>query len=225
MQIAYTSSSTSTSKTSTPPDTSVIAQISDEALVESIAEGDRRALETLYMRHHVRLYRLLLRRIGRESVAEEMVNEVFLEVWRNAHRFEAKARVATWLIAIARYKALTELRRRTETQLDDRVAAAIEDPADGPATTVERQNRRVILHRCLAKLSPQHREVIHLVYYQEKKIEEVARFIGAPINTIKTRIILCEKPHGAATGGGRRRQSLGGDLALPHSLISRMRKM
>src|SRR5260370_28492212 len=188
MQIAYTASSTSTSKTATPPDTSVIAQISDEALVEWIAEGDRRALETLYMRHHVRLYRLLLRRIGRESVAEEMVNEVFLEVWRNAHRFEAKARVATWLIAIARYKALSELRRRTETQLDDRVAAAIEDPADGPATTVERQNRRVILHRCLAKLSPQHREVIHLVYYQEKKIEEVARFIGAPINTIKTRI-------------------------------------
>ena len=46
----------------------------------------------------------------------------------------------------------------------------------------------MILHRCLAKLSPQHREVIHLVYYQEKKIEEVARFIGAPINTIKTRI-------------------------------------
>jgi RNA polymerase sigma-70 factor, ECF subfamily len=188
MQIAYTSSSTSTYKTSTPPDTSVIAQISDEALVESIAEGDRRALETLYMRHHARLYRLLLRRIGRESVAEELVNEVFLEVWRNAHRFEAKARVATWLIAIARYKALSELRRHTETQLDDCVAAAIEDPADGPATTVERQNRRVILHRCLAKLSPQHREVIHLVYYQEKKIEEVARFIGAPINTIKTRI-------------------------------------
>ena len=188
MQIAYTSSSTSTSKTSTPPDTSVIAQISDEALVESIAEGDRRALETLYMRHHSRLYRLLLRWIGRDSVAEEMINEVFLEVWRSAHRFEAKARVATWLIAIARYKALSELRRRTETQLDDCVAAAIEDPADGPAITLERKNRRVILHRCLAKLSPQHREVIHLVYYQEKKIEEVARFIGAPINTIKTRI-------------------------------------
>ena len=188
MQIAYTSSSTSTSKSSTRPDTSGIAQISDEALVESIAEGDRRALETLYMRHHSRLYRLLLRWIGRDSVAEEMINEVFLEVWRSAHRFEAKARVATWLIAIARYKALSELRRRTETQLDDGVAAAIEDPADGPATTVERQNRSMIFLRCLAKLSPQHREVIHLVYYQEKKIEEVARFIGAPINTIKTRI-------------------------------------
>ena len=188
MQIAYTSSSTSTPKTSTRPDTGVAAQLSDEALVRSIAEGDRRALETLYMRHHSRLYRLLLRWIGRDSVAEEMINEVFLEVWRSAHRFEAKARVATWLIAIARYKALSELRRRTETQLDDGVAAAIEDPADGPAATVERQNRSMILLRCLAKLSPQHREVIHLVYYQEKKIEEVARFIGAPINTIKTRI-------------------------------------
>src|SRR5215831_5066637 len=109
MQITYTSSSTSTPKTSTRPDTGVVAQISDEALVESIAEGDRGALETLYMRHHAQLYRLLLRRIGRESVAEEIVNEVFLEVWRNAHRFEAKARVATWLIAIARYKALSEL--------------------------------------------------------------------------------------------------------------------
>src|SRR5260370_10336946 len=113
MQIAYTSSSTSTSKTSTPPDTSVIAQISDEALVEWIAEGDRRALETLYMRHHVRLYRLLLRRIGRESVAEEMVNEVFLEVWRNAHRFEATARVPTWLIPIARSKPHSHLMHLT----------------------------------------------------------------------------------------------------------------
>jgi RNA polymerase sigma-70 factor, ECF subfamily len=77
MQIAYTSSSTSTLKTSTRPDTGVAAQLSDEALVRSIAEGDRRALETLYMRHHAHLYRLLLRRIGRESVAEEIVNEVF----------------------------------------------------------------------------------------------------------------------------------------------------
>lgn len=162
--------------------------MSDEALVESIADGDRRALEILYARHQARLFRFLSRLIGHESVAQEIVHEVFLEVWRHAHRFEAKARVATWLIAIARYKALSELRRRTEAQLDDGVAAAIEDPADDPATTMDRQDRSAILHGCLAKLSPQHREVIDLVYYQDKRIEEVARFIGAPINTVKTRM-------------------------------------
>jgi RNA polymerase sigma-70 factor (ECF subfamily) len=188
MQIGPTLSSTSTSSVSTRLDKGAVSRISDETLIASIADGDRNSLETLYARHHTRVHRFLIRLTDNEAVAEEIVNEVFLEVWRHADRFKAKSQVATWLIAIARNKGLTELRRRREEQLDDNLAAAIEDPADSPTSAMDRQDRSTILHRCLANLSPQHQEVINLVYYQEKEIKEVARFIGAPINTIKTRM-------------------------------------
>ena len=188
MQIGPTLSSTSTSSVSTRLDKGAVSRISDETLIASIADGDRNSLETLYARHHTRVHRFLIRLTDNEAVAEEIVNEVFLEVWRHADRFKAKSQVATWLIAIARNKGLTELRRRREEQLDDNLAAAIEDPADSPTSAMDRQDRSTILHRCLANLSPQHWEVINLVYYQEKEIKEVARFVGAPINTIKTRM-------------------------------------
>jgi RNA polymerase sigma-70 factor, ECF subfamily len=68
------------------------------------------------------------------------------------------------------------------------VAAVIEDPSDTATITIEERQRSDILKKCLAKLTPVHREVINLIYYQEKKIEEVAQFTGAPVSTIKTRM-------------------------------------
>ena len=121
-------------------------------------------------------------------MAEEIVNEVFLEAWRGADQFEGRSQVATWLLAIARFKSITESRRRAEAPLDDKVAAVIEDAADTPSMALEKRERSDILQRCLAKLTPLHREVINLIYYQGKKIEEVAQFTGAPVNTIKTRM-------------------------------------
>ena len=179
---------TSTSNTSLRPNASVIAHTSDEALVKLIADGDRRAFETLYIRYHSRLCRFLIRLVGNDSVAEELVNEVFLEVWRHAHRFEAKSRLATWLLAIARYKALSALRRRSEAQMDEDAVAAIADPADDPETTTDRESRSAILKKCLTQLSAAQREVIDLVYFQDKSVEEVAKFIGVAANTVKTRM-------------------------------------
>jgi RNA polymerase sigma-70 factor (ECF subfamily) len=164
------------------------SQASDEALIRAIAKGDKGAIGTLYVRHSARIARFIMRIVRNESSVDEIVNEVFLDVWRRADQFEGKSQVATWLMGIARYKAISEIRRHSEAPLDANVAATIEDPADSPATTMDKNDRSAILHKCLAKLSPQHREVINLIYYQEKKIEEVARFLGAPVNTIKTRM-------------------------------------
>jgi RNA polymerase sigma-70 factor, ECF subfamily len=169
-------------------DIAVLSQTSDNALVQSIADGDKRALKLLYVRHHDRVRRFVMRLTGNESTAEEVVNEVFLEAWRHAGEFEGRSQVATWLMSIARFKALSECRRRSEAQLDDRVAAVIEDPSDNPATSMDKRQRSDILQKCLAKLTPIHREVINLIYYQGKKIEEVAQFTGAPVSTIKTRM-------------------------------------
>jgi RNA polymerase sigma-70 factor, ECF subfamily len=161
---------------------------SDIALVKAIAGGDRRAMQMLYTRHNVRVYRFILRLIKNPSLAEDLVSEVFLDVWRQAEGFKAKSQVSTWLLAIARYKALSALRRRSDEHLDDDVLAMIEDPADDPETLVEKEDRRAIIQHCLTQLSPAHREVLDLVYYHEKSVDEVAKIVGIAVNTVKTRM-------------------------------------
>jgi RNA polymerase sigma-70 factor (ECF subfamily) len=167
---------------------SVPPQISDKMLIQAIADGDKAALKTLYLRNHTRVYRFAMNLVRNESTAEEIVNEVFLQVWRKADQFEGKSQVATWLLSIARFKAMTVLGQRSDGQLDDKVASALEDPADSTATTVAKKERSEIVQSCIAKLAPHHREVITLIYYQGNKIEEVARSTGTPTNTIKTRM-------------------------------------
>jgi RNA polymerase sigma-70 factor, ECF subfamily len=161
---------------------------SDEALIGLIAECDKRAMQVLYARHNVRVYRFILRLTGNQSLAEDLVSEVFLDVWRQADGFEAKSQVSTWLLAIARYKALSALRRRTDEHLNDQMAATIEDTADDPETVAYTKDRNTIVQKCLRQLSPAHREVIDLVYYHEKSVDEVAEIVGVPPATVKTRM-------------------------------------
>jgi RNA polymerase sigma-70 factor (ECF subfamily) len=171
-----------------PPVRAPVQETSDEALIELIAEGNKRAMQVLYARHNVRVYRFIVRLTGNTSLAEDLVSEVFLDVWRQAEAFESKSRVSTWLLAIARYKTLSALRRRSEEHLDDRMAATIEDTADDPETVVYQKDRNTIVQKCLTRLSPAHREVIDLVYYHEKSVDEVARIVGVPAATVKTRM-------------------------------------
>src|SRR4029077_1357848 len=91
----------------------VAHETTDESLVAAIAGGDKRALQVLFGRHNVRVYRFVLRFLNDEALAEDMVSEVFLDVWRQAERFERRSQVSTWLLAIARNKALSVLRRRS----------------------------------------------------------------------------------------------------------------
>src|SRR6201993_5182224 len=101
----------------------------DEVLIGRIASGDRLAMQVLFARHHVRVYRFVLRLVRDESTAEDLISEVFLDVWRQAGRFEGRSAVSTWLLAIARFKALSALRRRPDEELDEAAVAAIEDEA------------------------------------------------------------------------------------------------
>jgi RNA polymerase sigma-70 factor (ECF subfamily) len=168
-------------------------QTSDEALVKAIADGDRRAMQTLYQRHNVRVYRFVLRLTNNASVAEDLLSEVFIDVWRQADTFRAQSQVSTWLLSIARHKALSALRRRQDVQLDERMASAIEDPADDPETIVRNEDRSAAIQSCLSQLSAPHREVIDLVYYQEKSVDEVACIVGIPASTVKTRMFYARK--------------------------------
>src|SRR3954453_1818494 len=114
---------------------------SDDVLIGRIAGGDRLAMQVLFARHHVRVYRFVLRLVSDPALAEDLISEVFLDVWRQANRFEGRAAVSTWLLAIARFKALSALRRRPDEELDEETAEAIEDTADDPEEALAKKDK------------------------------------------------------------------------------------
>src|SRR5437588_7034263 len=126
---------------------------SEELLIGRMASGDRLAMQVLFARHHVRVYRFVLRVVRDQTTAEDLISEVFLDVWRQADRFEGRSAVSTWLLAIARFKALSALRRRPDEELDDEAAEAIEDPTDDPEAALAKKDKGAVIRKCLAGLS------------------------------------------------------------------------
>ena len=166
---------------------------SDEMLLDGIAKGDRNAMHTLYSRHNVRVYRFVLRIVRDTTMAEDLVSQVFLDVWRTASQFEGRSQVSTWLLSIARFKALTALRQRRHEDIDQEDMLEIADDSDTPEDSLDRANTSAILRACVAKLSPAHREIINLVYYHEKSVEEAGAIIGIPQSTVETRMFYARK--------------------------------
>ncbi len=165
----------------------------DDALIERIAAGDRSSMTVLYARHSVRIYRFIMRFVANEAVAEELVNEVFLHVWRHAGKFEGRSLASTWLLALARHQALGALRRRSTETLDNDAIALIEDAADNAEAIVDKKEIGSILRNCLAQLSPLHREIVDLVYYHGATISGAAAIIGIKQSTVKTRMFYARR--------------------------------
>ena len=167
---------------------------SDEILVERIAAGNKLAMQALFARHRTSVYRWLLRFVSNETLAEDLLSEVFLDVWRQAARFECRSSVSTWLLSIARHKALSARRRRIEgAELDEKIEATVADPANDPELALQEKDRSELVRRALMRLSIEHREVIDLVYYHEKSVDEVAHILDLPPATVKTRMFYARK--------------------------------
>jgi len=166
---------------------------SDEGLLKLMSDGDKSAIRALFARHGERVYRFVVRIIGDSSTAEDVVNDVFLQAWRHADRFEARSRVSTWLLAIARHKAISSMRRCSDEQLGDVLSLAIEDPGSSPEHSLCDHDRGAVLRRCLERLTPHMREVIDLVYYHHKSVAEVAEIVAAPEKTVRTRMFYARK--------------------------------
>ena len=153
---------------------------SDEMLLEGIADGSKSAMHIFYARHHTRVYRFILRMVRDTTIAEDLVSQVFLDVWRTASQFEG-------------FKALTALRQRRHEDIDQDDVLDIADQADTPEAALERSKTNAILRACIAKLSPAHQEIVDLVYYHEKTVEEAGEIIGIPQSTVKTRMFYARK--------------------------------
>jgi RNA polymerase sigma-70 factor, ECF subfamily len=170
--------------------------LSDDVLIRRIANADQLAMRMLFARHRAAIYRWLVRLAGEEALAEDLLSDVFLDVWRKARSFEGRSSVSTWLLAIARHKALSA-RRRTQAEraveLDDEVASTMAEPADNPELLLEKKDREDLLRRSLARLSPEHGEVIDLTYYHGKSIKEIAEIVGINEATVKSRTFYARK--------------------------------
>ncbi len=166
---------------------------SDESLIARIAQGDRPAMEALFARYRIPVFRFLMRMVRNETTAEDLNSDVFLDVWRQAGTFEGRAAVSTWIFSIARYKALNALSRRKTEELDEEKADTIADQSDDPEIALAKKDKAAVLRQCLLKLSAEHREIVSLVYYQHKSVEDVAGIVGIPEATVKTRMFYARK--------------------------------
>ena len=167
--------------------------LSDETLIRQIAAGNKLAMRALFARHQVKVYRFALRIVRDTGLAEDAVSDTFIDAWQHADRFEGRSSVSTWLLGIARHKALTAAQRRPTESLDCEGAQNAVDTTQDPEAALGERDTGTVIRRCLQALSPEHAEIIDLVYYQEKSIKEIVEILGIPDNTVKTRMFYARK--------------------------------
>ncbi|MCP4201961.1 MAG: sigma-70 family RNA polymerase sigma factor [bacterium] len=169
----------------------------EEELVERIADGDSESLSELYDRFSGMLLGLATKILGNPSDAEEVLQEVFVQVWKQASRYQrSRSSVSTWLVLIARSRSIDRLRSRNvklrtarEAQRENpRIHASPEGL--GNVLMEERHNR---LARALAELPEEQREVLEMAYYRGMTQREVSEVTGTPLGTVKTRTLLAMK--------------------------------
>ena len=169
------------------------ATLSDDTLIRQIAEGNKLAMRALFARHQVRVYRFVVRIVRDAALAEDVVSEVFVDAWQHAGRYEGRSTVSTWLLGIARHKALTACNRRSTESIDSDAAMNVVDATNNPEAALGQKDTGTVIRGCIAALSPEHAEIIDLVYYQEKSIREIVDILCIPENTVKTRMFYARK--------------------------------
>lgn len=161
--------------------------------IQQIAGGDRDAFEKLYKAYAARLFRYLFSMVGDANAAEELANDVMVAAWKGAAQFRGQSKPSTWLFGIAHHKALNELRRRHPQVVDIEEASEIASPVEGPDTAVTRHSLEQTVRGALQTLSPEHREVMELTFYQGLSYQEIAEIMQCPVNTVKTRMFYARK--------------------------------
>jgi len=158
------------------------------AWIHRIGSGDKVALAQLYRRYAPRIFRFVLRMIKDEAMAEELVNDVLLEIWKGAAQFEGRSSPSTWILGIARFRTLNALRgKRLDTVELSQAPEAIDAAADASQGRTQAELRG-LMRRTVARLPAEHREVVELAFFHDCSYKEVAEILQCPENTVKTRM-------------------------------------
>jgi RNA polymerase sigma factor (sigma-70 family) len=171
-----------------PETMQAVAQLSDDALIESVARSDEAALAELYDRYGGAAYGLALRVLRDPSLAEDAVQEAFLHIWRSAERFEAgRAKVGTWILTFVHRRAVDLVRREERCRAEPAETAPVPS-APGADEDADRRSKREIVQDALRRLPPEQREAIELAYFGGYTQSELADRLGEPLGTIKSRM-------------------------------------
>jgi RNA polymerase sigma-70 factor (ECF subfamily) len=168
------------------------AQISDVELLQSIKDGDEQALASLYDRYRLILFGLILRILHSQSEAEDVLQEVFLQVWQRASNFdEARGRPFTWLVTLARSRAIDRLRSlgsRDRTANEAGREAEVTGETRDAVDDAIRSEQGETVRRALAALPDEQRSTLVLAYFEGLTQTEIAERLGTPLGTVKTRM-------------------------------------
>jgi RNA polymerase sigma-70 factor (ECF subfamily) len=163
----------------------------DRQLLARVAERDLDAYRALYERYFRRLFGFVFKLTRRADVVEEAVQETLLVVWRDAHRFDGRGRVSSWIFGIAYRRALKRLASETSRVERERSAAREEirrEPQPGPEGRLHARERAAAVWQALAELSPEQRAVVELTFYEGLSYRAIAEIVGCPVNTVKSRM-------------------------------------
>jgi RNA polymerase sigma-70 factor (ECF subfamily) len=157
-------------------------------LLAAVAKGDEAAFARLYAATRAKLYGVVLRILRRADLADEVMQETYVKIWQNAGQFDPlRAAPITWMVAIARHRAIDLLRRRAEVSIEEE-PAAMEVAADNPDPLARRELSEDMqrLLACIGRLPPERQRLVLRAYYDGRSRDQLAAELGAPVNTIKT---------------------------------------
>ncbi len=164
------------------------AQAEVNLIVRVAATNDLRAFEELYRTYHARLTRFLERLTRRRAAfVDELLNDTMLVVWKRADSYNGRSKVSTWIFAIAYRKAFKAL-QRVDDAIEDHEPEHHASVDPGPEQQLEERQLRSMLGCALRELTPEHRAVIELTYFQGAGYSEIAQIVGCPVGTVKTRM-------------------------------------
>jgi RNA polymerase sigma-70 factor (ECF subfamily) len=162
-----------------------ISSASDVILIRRVAGGDEIAFDELYQRYHVPIFNYVLRMMQEPKEAEEILQEIFLAVWKGARQYREQAQVKTWLYRIAHYQAISWLRKHHPvTPLDE----MLETSLDGREEVVFDTWQSEDIKKAIDLLSYKHRSVLELAFVQGMSYVEIAQVVGCPVGTVKSRM-------------------------------------
>lgn len=162
----------------------------DSELIAAVASADMVAFERLYGCYEMRVYRYAYSFVRNRATAEEVTVDTMTAVWYGAARFNGSSRISTWILGIARHKALDAVRKnaRPAADVSPEEAAEVADLGAGPAETAASTETGQLVRHVMAGLSPDHQEILRLVFFEDLPYEEIAALLAIPENTVKTRV-------------------------------------
>ena len=175
------------------PTEETVSASEDAELLKRIAARDRAAFEVLYERHAPRVFRFVFRMVRDEGRAEEVTNDAMVEVWKTAGRFAGRSAPSTWILGIARFRALNSLRGKSLPTRELSAAREVKSMDPRPDEVRETRARNQRLRDAMEKLSPKHREVLELTFFEGCSYREISKIVECPENTVKTRMLHAKK--------------------------------